>query len=240
MMCACSDVLFYFQSTPFFARKICGANASSSSNSKYLSFLLRLLSSVFLRILLPSFRSTITPLIAYILTKSSQVPADSVTLTPVDRIFTRIGASDKILCGQSTFYVELAETAAILRSATEDSLCILDELGRGTATFDGTAIAHSVVEYLARHTRCRTVFATHYHTLVEDWELDPRVRLGHMDCLVNVDGGEGMEEESKRRDDDDDQKVGATCNYYSVCLSVSVGLSVFAQLVLLSVLCDVL
>ena len=230
-MCVC---LFYFQSTPFFARKICGANASSSSsNSKYLSFLLRLLSSVFVHILLPSFRSTITPFIAYILT-------DSVTLTPVDRIFTRIGASDKILCGQSTFYVELAETAAILRSATEDSLCILDELGRGTATFDGTAIAHSVVEYLARHTRCRTVFATHYHTLVEDWELDPRVRLGHMDCLVNVDGGEGMEEESKRRDDDDDQKVGATCNYYSVCLSVSVGLSVFAQLVLLSVLCDVL
>ena len=75
------------------------------------------------------------------------------------------------------------------------------------------------MEYLARHTRCRAVFATHYHTLVEGWELDPRVRLGHMDCLVNVDGdaGAGMEEESKRRDDDDDDdddlKVRANCSF---------------------------
>jgi DNA mismatch repair ATPase MutS len=63
-------------------------------------------------------------------------------------------------------------------------LCILDELGRGTATFDGTAIAHAVVEHLVSSRRCRTLFATHYHSLVHDWEVDPRVRLGHMDCLV--------------------------------------------------------
>jgi DNA mismatch repair protein MSH6 len=120
-----------------------------------------------------------------------KVPADSVVMTPVDRIFTRVGASDKILAGQSTFYVELAETAAILKWASEDSLCILDELGRGTATFDGTAIAHSVVEFLVRKTRCRSVFATHYHSLVDDWEIDPRVRLGHMDCIVG-DGGSNI------------------------------------------------
>ena len=81
------------------------------------------------------------------------------------------------------------------------------------------------MEYLARHTRCRAVFATHYHTLVEDWELDPRVRLGHMDCLVNVDGdgGAGMEEESKRRDDDDQKVMLLLSSYtYFCCLCVSV------------------
>lgn len=66
----------------------------------------------------------------------------------------------------------------------QDSLCILDELGRGTATFDGTAIAHAVVDHLVRRNRCRTLFATHYHSLVSDWEMDPRVKLGHMDCMV--------------------------------------------------------
>lgn len=63
-------------------------------------------------------------------------------------------------------------------------MCILDELGRGTATFDGTAIAHAVVEHLVSTKHCRTMFATHYHSLVNDWSVDPRVRLGHMDCLV--------------------------------------------------------
>jgi DNA mismatch repair ATPase MutS len=69
-------------------------------------------------------------------------------------------------------------------------LCILDELGRGTSTFDGTAIAHAVVDFLVSRIRCRTLFATHYHTLVNDWSIDPRIRLGHMDCLVNSDGSE--------------------------------------------------
>ncbi len=127
-----------------------------------------------------------TCLITILAQLGCKVPADSCTLTPVDRIFTRVGASDRILAGQSTFFVELAETATILNGASQDSLCILDELGRGTATFDGTAIAHAVVDYLVRHTRCRALFATHYHSLVDDWEIDPRVRLGHMDCLVDA------------------------------------------------------
>eukprot|EP01039_Chlorochromonas_danica_P006940 gene6940-7680_t len=131
-----------------------------------------------------------------------KVPAETMTLTPVDRIFTRIGASDRILHGQSTFYVELAETAMILHGATEDSLCILDELGRGTATFDGTAIAHSVVNHLVSQKRCRTLFATHYHLLIEDWEVDPRVRLGHMDCLVDPGSSDSMEVEEKERQEE--------------------------------------
>ena len=66
----------------------------------------------------------------------------------------------------------------------QNSLCILDELGRGTATFDGTAIAHAVVSHVVGKLRCRALFATHYHTLVDDWSVDPRVQLGHMDCIV--------------------------------------------------------
>ncbi|RYH28579.1 hypothetical protein EON65_11700 [archaeon] len=128
-----------------------------------------------------------TCLLAIIAQLGCKVPAEKMILTPVDRIFTRIGASDRILQGQSTFFVELAETAMILHHATEDSLCILDELGRGTATFDGTAVAHSVVHYLVNNTRCRSLFATHYHLLVQDWEIDSRVCLGHMDCLVEED-----------------------------------------------------
>ena len=118
-----------------------------------------------------------TCLIAILAQMGCKVPADSCALTPVDRIFTRVGASDRILAGQSTFYVELAETASILHLATEDSLAILDELGRGTATFDGTAIAHAVVDHLVQRTRCRALFATHYHSLVDDWEVDARVQV---------------------------------------------------------------
>ncbi len=73
-------------------------------------------------------------------------------------------------------------------------MCILDELGRGTATHDGTAIAHAVVDHLVRKTRCRTVFATHYHSLVDDWGIDPRVKLGHMDCIVENDCDDSVEE----------------------------------------------
>ena len=119
-----------------------------------------------------------------------KVPADHCEMTPVDRIYTRVGASDRILAGQSTFFVELAETATILHTATKDSLCILDELGRGTATFDGTAIAHAVVDRLVQHTRCRALFATHYHSLVDDWEMDARVQLGHMDAIVECSGAD--------------------------------------------------
>ena len=112
------------------------------------------------------------------------VPADRLILAPVDRIFTRVGASDRILAGQSTFYVELAETATILNQATRHSLVILDELGRGTSTFDGNAIAYAVTKYLVDIVRCRTLFATHYHTLTEDFSGHPGVAIGHMRCLV--------------------------------------------------------
>ncbi|OQR93852.1 DNA mismatch repair protein Msh6 [Achlya hypogyna] len=113
------------------------------------------------------------------------VPAAACHLSPVDRIFTRLGASDRILAGQSTLFVELAETATILRHASRHSLVILDELGRGTSTFDGTAIAYAVVEHLLKAIGCRTMFATHYHSLVEEYIENPRVALGHMDCMVD-------------------------------------------------------
>jgi DNA mismatch repair protein MSH6 len=88
------------------------------------------------------------------------VPAAECRLTPVDRVFTRVGASDRMLAGQSTFFVELAETSAILAHASAHSLVLLDELGRGTSTFDGAAIAFAVVRHLTTATRCRTLFAT--------------------------------------------------------------------------------
>lgn len=112
------------------------------------------------------------------------VPAERLRFTPVDRVFTRLGASDRIMAGESTFFVELSETASILHHATKHSLVLLDELGRGTATYDGTAIASAVVKELAEKICCRTLFSTHYHSLVEDYANNPAVRLGHMACMV--------------------------------------------------------
>lgn len=120
----------------------------------------------------------------------SFVPAEECILTPVDRIFTRLGASDRILCGQSTFFVELAETAAAVRGATRRSLVIMDELGRGTSTFDGTAIASATVKHLVERSKCLTMFATHYHSLLEDWKNDKSIRLGHMECIVEDDSSD--------------------------------------------------
>ena len=99
----------------------------------------------------------------------SFVPARSAELPLIDRIFTRIGASDNIARGESTFMVEMKETANILRDATPKSIIILDEIGRGTSTFDGLSIAWAVIEYLhdRRNVKAKTLFATHYHELIE-------------------------------------------------------------------------
>jgi DNA mismatch repair protein MSH6 len=99
----------------------------------------------------------------------SWVPATSCYLSPCDAFFVRMGARDRIMAGQSTFYVEMSETASILRTATPHSLVALDELGRGTSTFDGAAIATAVFRHLVDHIKCRGVFATHYHALAEEY-----------------------------------------------------------------------
>ena len=108
----------------------------------------------------------------------SFVPADSAKIGLVDRIFTRIGAQDEIHAGQSTFMVEMIEAATILHHATSRSLLILDEIGRGTSTYDGVSIAWAVIEYIHNHPhlRAKTLFATHYHELTQLAELLPGVR----------------------------------------------------------------
>lgn len=118
----------------------------------------------------------------------SFVPARLAVIGLVDRIFTRIGAQDEIHAGQSTFMVEMTETAAILQSATDRSLLILDEIGRGTSTYDGLAIARAVIEYIHNHQRLnsKTLFATHYHELTELEKLLPRVR--NLNVAVSEDG----------------------------------------------------
>jgi len=97
----------------------------------------------------------------------SYVPAKSATIGLVDRLFTRIGASDELHSGQSTFMVEMTETANILNNATEKSLVILDEIGRGTSTLDGLSLAWAIAEHIADNIHCRTLFATHYHELTD-------------------------------------------------------------------------
>jgi DNA mismatch repair protein MutS len=108
----------------------------------------------------------------------SFVPADEAHIGLVDRIFTRIGAQDEISAGQSTFMVEMVETANLLNHATARSLLVLDEVGRGTSTYDGISIAWAVVEHIHNHPRlrCKTLFATHYHELTQLADLLPRVR----------------------------------------------------------------
>ncbi len=122
-------------------------------------------------------------LIALLAQVGSFVPARAVTQGIVDRIFTRVGASDNLARGQSTFMVEMSETSAILHTATARSLVLLDEIGRGTSTFDGVSIAWSVTEHLHDRVGCKAVFATHYHELTQladklaaarNWTVDVR------------------------------------------------------------------
>lgn len=115
------------------------------------------------------------------------VPATSCKLSVVDRIFTRLGASDKLLEGKSTFYIEMEETVNAVKFSTKNSLVIMDELGRGTSTFDGVAIAYGVLKHLLDVVCCRTLFATHYHVLLEEFR-DSYEHLAYyfMDCFFDA------------------------------------------------------
>ena len=106
----------------------------------------------------------------------SFIPARTASICPVDRIFTRVGASDDLATGQSTFMMEMNEVAQILRYATKESLIILDEVGRGTSTFDGMSIARAVMEYIQTRIKAKTLFATHYHQLISMEEVLPGVK----------------------------------------------------------------
>ncbi len=121
----------------------------------------------------------------------SYVPAESARLSVVDRIFTRVGASDDLAGGQSTFMVEMAEVSNILRHATSSSLLILDEIGRGTSTYDGLSIAWAVVEYISdkKTIGAKTLFATHYHELTE---LEGQLEGVHNYCVAIKESGEDI------------------------------------------------
>ncbi|HEV7677481.1 MAG TPA: DNA mismatch repair protein MutS [Candidatus Dormibacteraeota bacterium] len=130
-----------------------------------------------------------TALIVLLAQVGSFVPASSARIGVCDRIFTRVGAQDDLAAGLSTFMVEMAETAAILNTATRRSLVILDEIGRGTSTYDGLSIAQAVVEHLhdSPHLRCRTLFATHYHELTALAERLPRARNARVEVVEEGD-----------------------------------------------------
>jgi len=123
-----------------------------------------------------------TALLVLMAQMGSFVPAEEATIGLVDRIFTRVGASDELTRGQSTFMVEMTETANIINNATERSLVILDEVGRGTSTYDGLSLAWAITEYIATKIKCRTLFATHYHELTELAELFGNIK----NCNVAV------------------------------------------------------
>ncbi len=126
-------------------------------------------------------------LIAILAQIGSFVPASSCSLPVFDALYTRIGASDNLIKGQSTFMTEMSEVAEALSRATSDSLFLFDEIGRGTATYDGMAIAQSIIEYLVSHVRCKTFFSTHYHEITHLSEKISAVKNLH--CDVSEDSG---------------------------------------------------
>jgi DNA mismatch repair protein MutS len=127
-----------------------------------------------------------TALLAVLAHVGSFVPAESARVGVVDRVFARVGAADDISRGRSTFMVEMMETANILHHATRRSLVVLDEVGRGTSTYDGVALAWAITEHLATRTRCRTLFATHYHELTELPASSPELETAVRNCRVAV------------------------------------------------------
>ncbi len=128
-----------------------------------------------------------TALIAVLAHAGSFVPAERCTLGPLDRIFTRIGSSDDLAGGRSTFMVEMTETAGILNNATDQSLVLMDEIGRGTSTYDGLALAWAAAHYIAREVRAFTLFATHYFELTALAEQLPGVANVHLDATEHAD-----------------------------------------------------
>ena len=128
-----------------------------------------------------------TAIISILAQMGSFVPAKNAVVPIIDRIFTRVGAADDLSKGESTFMVEMTETANILNNATSKSLIILDEIGRGTSTFDGVSIAWAIIEYIYERIGAKTIFATHYHELVKLEELFPKIKNFNVD--VREKGG---------------------------------------------------
>ncbi|RBM83704.1 DNA mismatch repair protein MutS [Vibrio paracholerae] len=129
-----------------------------------------------------------TALIALMAHIGSYVPAESASIGPLDRIFTRIGASDDLASGRSTFMVEMTETANILHNATHNSLVLMDEIGRGTSTYDGLSLAWASAEWLAKEIGAMTLFATHYFELTELPNVLPHLANVHLDAVEHGDG----------------------------------------------------
>ena len=129
-----------------------------------------------------------TALIVLMAFSGSYVPASKATIGPIDRIFTRIGSSDDLAGGRSTFMVEMTETAAILQNATNNSLVLMDEIGRGTSTFDGLSLAWSAAIHIAEHIRAFTLFATHYFELTSLPDSYINIANVHLDAIEHENG----------------------------------------------------